>query len=296
MQTAYRPVLARTPAQNLMVAPGHTVVLWSPERLNLSSKKVGIQILEARHFVICVDQTYHARDTSETIFTADANEQRSIVGETKTAMACAVEIMLQHGGRGVQILGSLIDVPEAKVEALENKLVQRGWFEAPQLQQLLAILDEVPPSDDLEATAISDIREGVVTAIEYRSNRLNDQIGEAQRSKDGGMGRSTLTSQDRAYYDEVGIIAPTALTQMEPDKLREETEPTAKPGLSLEDVLALMDRNNQVVVGTLAEAMNNFGQTIINQTQGKDSTNGEETGKNVTAGRKNKEVKEAATA
>jgi hypothetical protein len=37
MQQAFKPVLVQTPAANLLMQPGHTAVLWSPETLDASA-------------------------------------------------------------------------------------------------------------------------------------------------------------------------------------------------------------------------------------------------------------------
>lgn len=260
MQQAYKPAMALSPAMDLMSQAGHTVVLWSPEHLNLSHKQVGIQKVEARHFVILTDQVFHSRDTSEAIFQADLNAPRGIVRETKTAYACAYEIIIQHAARGVVILDSFLDVPVAKVEALENKLKQAGWFDAEKIPQLKEILEGVKASDAIERTAIDDLKNAVETTITYRMARLDDSMGEAQRAKEGNMGRATLTREERAYYEEIGLELPESVTQ----------SAVAQTG-SLADgnaVAELLASNNQAMISVMADAMNNFAATLVAQIKG----------------------------
>jgi hypothetical protein len=259
MQQAYKPVMALSPAQDLMTQGGHTVVLWSPEHLNLSHKQVGIQKVEARHFVILTDQVFHSRDESEAVFQADLNAPRGIVRQTKTAFACAYEIIIQHAARGVVILDSFLDVPVAKVEALENKLKQAGWFEAEKIPQLKEILEGIKASDAIERTAIDDLKNAVDTTITYRMARLDDSMGEAQRAKEGNMGRATLTREERAYYEEIGLELPESVTQS-----------AVNPAAPFDGnaVAELMATNNQAMIDVMANAMNNFATTLMNQMKG----------------------------
>jgi hypothetical protein len=259
MQQAYKPAMATSPAQDLMSQTGHTVVLWSPEHLNLSHKQVGIQKVEARHFVIFTDQVFHSRDESEAIFQADLNAPRAVVRQVKTAFACAYEVIIQHAARGVVILDSFLDVPVAKVEALENKLKQAGWFEAEKIPQLKAILEGIKASDAIERTAIDDLKNAVETTITYRMARLDDSMGEAQRAKEGNMGRATLTREERTYYEEIGLELPESVTQS-----------AVNPAASFDGnaVAELMASNNQAMIDVMASAMNNFATTLINQMKG----------------------------
>lgn len=259
MQQAYKPAMALTPAQDLMTQGGHTVVLWSPEHLNLSHKQVGIQKIEARHFVILTDQVFHSRDESEAIFQADLNAPRGIVRQTKTAFACAYEIIIQHAARGVVILDSFLDVPVAKVEALENKLKQAGWFDAEKIPQLKEILEGIKASDAIERTAIDDLKNAVETTITYRMARLDDSMGEAQRAKEGNMGRATLTREERAYYEEIGLELPESVTQS-----------AVNPAAPFDGnaVAELMATNNQAMIDVMANAMNNFAATLVAQMKG----------------------------
>jgi len=262
MQQAYKPAMATSPVMDLMNQTGHTVVLWSPEHLNLSHKQVGIQKVEARHFVIFTDQVFHARDESEAIFQADLNAPRGIVRQTKTAFACAYEVIIQHAARGVVILDSFLDVPVAKVEALENKLKQAGWFGAEKIPQLKDILEGVKASDAIERTAIDDLKNAVETTITYRMARLDDSMGEAQRAKEGNMGRATLTREERAYYEEIGLELPESVTQS-PVNLAASAVP-----FDGNAVAELMATNNQAMIDVMANAMNNFATTLINQMKG----------------------------
>lgn len=259
MQQAYKPAMAISPAQDLMSQTGHTVVLWSPEHLNLSHKQVGIQKVEARHFVIFTDQVFHSRDESEAIFQADLNAPRAVVRQIKTAFACAYEVIIQHAARGVVILDSFLDVPVAKVEALENKLKQAGWFEAEKIPQLKAILEGIKASDAIERTAIDDLKNAVETTITYRMARFDDSMGEAQRAKEGNMGRATLTREERTYYEEIGLELPESVTQS-----------AVNPAASFDGnaVAELMASNNQAMIDVMASAMNNFATTLINQMKG----------------------------
>lgn len=252
MQQAYKPVMALNPAMNLLTQPGHTAVLWSPERLNASHKQVGIQIVEARHFVLLSDQTYHARDESEAIFQADLNAPRGIVLQTKTAYACALEIITQWGDRGAVILESFLDVPAAKVEALENKLVRKGWFAVETLPELFAILGDVTPSDDLEATAIEDLRKSVAAAIEHREKVLLNSKGEMQRAREGNMGRANLTRVEIDYYKEAGFDIDESAATVAPQPM----------GTDMTELAKLFAEERKATVEVFAEAMANVVASI----------------------------------
>jgi len=257
----------------LMNQTGHTVVLWSPEHLNLSHKQVGIQKVEARQFVIFTDQVFHSRDESEAIFQADLNAPRGIVRQTKTAFACAYEVIIQHAARGVVILDSFLDVSVAKVEALENKLKQAGWFNAEKIPQLKGILEGIKASDAIERTAIDDLKNAVERTIDYRMARLDDSMGEAQRAKEGNMGRATLTREERVYYEEIGIELPESVTQS-----------SVGPAAPFDGnaVAELMATNNQAMIDVMANAMNNFATTLMNQMKGSQTDAEKESGKRKT--------------
>lgn len=269
MQQAYKPAMAISPAMDLMNQTGHTVVLWSPEHLNLSHKQVGIQKVEARQFVIFTDQVFHSRDESEAIFQADLNALRGIVRQTKTAFACAYEVIIQHAARGVVILDSFLDVPVAKVEALENKLKQAGWFDAEKIPQLKEILEGIKASDAIERTAIDDLKNAVEATITYRMARFDDSMGEAQRAKEGNMGRATLTREERAYYEEIGLELPESVTQSAVN--------SAAP-FDGNAVAELMATNNQAMIDVMANAMNNFAATLVAQMKGGQTDGEKESG------------------
>lgn len=249
MQQAYRPATPRTAEQNLLFEPGHTVVLWTPEKLNLADRKVGIHTAEARHFIVLTDQTYRVRDETERMFMADAGEERGIISETRMAHNCAFEILLRHGARGAVVIDSLCDTSVAKIKQLEDKLAAKGWFEVPQLQGLLAILDQIAPSDQIEQEAIDQLRIAINTGINFRMAKLDDSVQEAEQAKkDGGFGRSNLTRTERDYYGEIGFDLPEMLSQPERNRGG--------------DVQAQPDQTSQIretaaaIAGPFAEAMN----------------------------------------
>lgn len=213
MQQAFKPVLVQTPAANLLMQPGHTAVLWSPETLDASRKQIGVNQVKARHFVLFHDQTILVRDESEAIFQADLNVPRGIVNQIKTGYACAMECVIQWGARGVTVLESFLDVPPAKVQALEDKLSALGWFdpEVP-LSGLLEILSRVKPSDRYEEQAISDLQKSIAAAITHREQALGDAKGEMRRAKEGKQGRAYLSEQEIAYYREAGFVVDEEAT------------------------------------------------------------------------------------
>lgn len=269
MQQAYKPAMAISPAMDLLVQTGHTVVLWSPEKLGLYHKQVGINLVEARHFVVLTDQTFHCRDESEMIFQADLNAPRGIVQQTKTAQACAIELIGQYGDRGVVILNSLLDAPMAKVEALENKLAQLGWFEKDSLTELFPILDAVKPSDDLEETAIGTLREATASAIKFRESYLADAKGEMLRAREGKMGRANLTQQEVAYAREAGFDIDDNATTI--------NQPAPTSNNDIERLAAMFAENNKAIVDTFATAMNNIlaqSQVKGGQTDGNEKESG----------------------
>ena len=214
MQEAYRPATPRTKEQNLLFEPGHTVVMWTPEDLNLSNRRVGLQSAKGRNFLVLTDQVFRVRDTSERIFSADPGENQGIVNEAKYAHLCAYEILLAHSARGVAIIDSLCDTSPAKVQLFEDRLRAKGWFDVPRLQDMIQILDEFVPSDYLEEEAVTALRVALERTIEYRSARLDDSIQEAEQAKkENGIGRSNLTRTERAYYAEIGFDLPEMLSQ-----------------------------------------------------------------------------------
>lgn len=214
MQEAYRPATPRTAEQNLLFEPGHTVVMWTPEDLNLSNKKVGLQFAKGRNFLVLTDQVYRVRDTTERMFNADPGEQQGIVNEAKYAHLCAYEVLLAHSARGVAIIDSLCDTTPAKVQLFEDRLRAKGWFDVPRLQDMIQILNEFVTSDYAEEEAVNALRVALERTIEYRSARLDDSIQEAEQAKkEDGIGRSNLTRTERAYYAEIGFDLPEMLSQ-----------------------------------------------------------------------------------
>lgn len=284
MQSAFKPVLVEQPLASLLTQIGHTAVLWSPEALDLSNKQVGVQRIEPRQFVILHDQTYLIRDESEALFVGGGEMRRGLVPYTKPAYACAVEIIIQHGARGAVILDSLADVSPAKVQLLEDKLAALGWFDVRQLIQLTAILEQVKHSDDLESAAIADLKEAVTTAIRFRLARMDDVIGEAQRAREGNMGRSIVTREDVAYFAEIGANIPETLTQ-----------PIPEAGVSPDSLAKAIAESNQAVVTVMSEAMEKamgrITENVIAQLKGENhAQENTGTGKKETG----KEVKKAA--
>lgn len=276
MQTAYREAKVLTPTENLAITPGHTVVLWSPEKLVLAHKQVGIQIVPAREFIQLHDQVSVERDTSEAFFSSDLSVERSLVRQVKTAYACALEINISYGARGAVILDSLLDVSEAAVLSFEQKLASVGWFTEPRLDGLIALLSKITPSNQGEAEAITRLEQGINTAIEYRLSKVDDWIGEAQRAREGKPGRATLTREEYAYATEIGLEIPQTLTS-----------PMPQAGVGMAEVEQRLEQNNMAFAETLAAALNNFGEKLlatrgatneVNETSNTKES-GEETGK-----------------
>jgi len=252
MQEAYKPVMAMTPAMNLLSQPGHTAVVWSPERLNASHKQVGVQTVEARHFVFLRDQTYHTRDESEAIFQADLNAPRGIVLHTKTAYACALEIVTQWGDRGAVILESYLDVPPAKIQAFEAKLSEEGWFEVQTLPEMFAVLQKVQPSDRAEEQAVEDLQKSIAAAIEHREKSLTNSKGEMQRAREGHMGRANLSRVEVAYYREAGFEVDEAAA----------TVTSVPMSADMTQLAEMFTANNKAIVDTFADTMTQMMQQL----------------------------------
>lgn len=255
MEQAYRPATPRTKEQNLLFEPGHTVVMWAPEDLNLSNRKVGLQFAKGRNFLFLTDQVFRVRDTTERMFNADPGENQGIVNEAKYAHLCAYEILLAHAARGVAIIDSLCDTSPAKVQLFEDKLRAKGWFEVPRLQDMIQILNEFVTSDYAEEEAVNALRVALERTIEYRSARLDDSIQEAEQAKkEDGIGRSNLTRTERAYYAEIGFDLPEMLSQpvQNMDKATE-----AQPVDQVDQIRQV----TAAIAGPFAEAMNDaFGK------------------------------------
>lgn len=251
MQQAYRPAMAISPGQNLLIQAGHTAVIWSPEKLGLHNKYVGIQTVEARHFVLLRDQGQGIRDESETVFQSEASQPRAMVVHTKTAHACALEILIQHGGRGVVVLDAFTDVPVAKIEAFEQKLIELGWFTTPLLTDLTGILDKVVASDAIEAQVVKDLRTAVESSIAYRMAKLDDSVNEIQGRKNGHMGRSALTREETAYYAEIGITLPDSVSSAQ-------TSST-----TIDEVDEKVDRKLAAFAEVIADALNNRVTAVV---------------------------------
>jgi len=256
MQQAYKPAQELNPTQSLLVTPGHTCVIFSPEALDLSRKFVGLQKIEARHLVLMRDQVYIEKDSSETIFTADPGVERGLVRQVKTALACALEINIQHGARGMVILDCMIDAHEAQMAAFEAKLEALGWFTNPRLDALESILAKVVPSSTMEEKAIEALRTAISTAVTYRVARADDMLGEAQRAREGKQGRASMTRTEREYLMEIGMDLPESLTAPMPAALDEQT------------LNERFEKNNQALIETLSAAMNNFAAAVLARTEG----------------------------
>lgn len=252
MQQAYKPAMAISPGQNLLIQAGHTAVIWSPEKLGLHNKYVGIQTVEARHFVLLRDQGQGIKDESETVFQSEASQPRAMVVHTKTAHACALEILIQHGGRGVVVLDAFTDVPAAKIEAFEQKLIALGWFTTPLLTDLTSILDQVEPSDAMEAQVIKDLKVAVESAVAYRMSKMDDSINEIQGRKNGHMGRSALTREETAYYAEIGVVLPDSVT----------SAPISQTA-DLEEAESRLDRKFEALVGAMTNAFNSKIDAVV---------------------------------
>lgn len=259
MQETYGQSSRLQVTRNILEELGHTVVLFSPEKLNLTNRRVGIQVIEARHFVFVRDQTYRVRDESEAIFTADPGEERGFSNYTKSAHKCAMEVMIQHGSRGAGVITAFDDVPIAKIEAFEKKLAALGWFEVPQLQQLLGILEQVQPSDAMEQKAVEEVFNLIQTGISHRLAKLDDSIMEAEQSKkDGGIGRSNLTRDERSYYAEIGVDLPNMLSQPV-QNIQAQEQQTAQPGNQVE----LIGQVASAIAEPMADMMNQTVEKVV---------------------------------
>lgn len=261
MQTAYREVreTGNQPVQSLMMEPGHSVLLWTPETLDLSRKTVGLQRIEARHFAVFYDQQLLERDQSETIFQDQSGQPRQLMRYTKTAMACAVEVLIQFGGRGVVIIDSMLDRPQAALVQFEAKLANEGWFDrekAPQLDDLIAIINGLTAagawSDAKEEQAANGLLMGISTAINHRATYADDMMGEAQRAREGKQGRANLTREEQTYLGEIGFTIPTDVAALDVKKVVAQV-PMA--GVSPE-VVELMQANNAALVSVFSDALN----------------------------------------
>lgn len=256
MQTSFRPEKVLSPTENLAVQPGHTVVVWSPEILNLSHKNVGIQIIPARELIQLHDQISIERDTSEAFYSSDLSEGRGQVPVVHTAYACALEIGIAYGARGMVIVDSFLDTSEAAVLAFENKLRSVGWFDEPRLDLLLPMLGKIVPSNKGEAQALERLEHGIREAVQYRLSKADDWMGEAQRAREGKMGRASLTREEFAYLKEIGLEIPESITAPMPTT-------AGVDAATLEDKLAQRDK---VFAETLAEALGKFGTDIMKAT------------------------------
>lgn len=259
MQETYGQSQRLQVTRNILEELGHTVVLFSSEKLNLTNKRVGIQMIEARHFVFVRDQTYRVRDETEAIFTADPGQERGFINYTKAAHKCAMEVMIQHASRGVGVIAAFDDVPIAKIEAFEKKLAALGWFEVPQLQQLLGILEQVQPSDEMEQKAAEELFNLVQTGISHRLAKLDDSIMEAEQSKkDGGIGRSNLTRDERSYYAEIGVDLPNMLSQPV-QNIQAQEQQTAQSGSQVE----LIGQVASAIAEPMADMMNQTVEKVV---------------------------------
>lgn len=279
MQTAYKEVreAANQPVQSLMMEPGHSVVLWTPETLDLSRKQVGLQRIEARNFAVFFDQAILDRDQSETIFQDQSGQPRQLVRYTKTATACAVEVLIQFGARGVVILDSLLDRPQGALVQFEAKLVNAGWFDReknPRLDDLIGIISELTAagawSDDKEGKAATDLLQAISTAITYRATYADDMMGEAQRAREGKQGRANLTREEQTYLSEIGFAIPTDVAALDVKKAAAQVQ---LPGVSPE-VIELMQANNQALVSVMTDALNKQAEVFIRMLEMKGAQSG----------------------
>jgi hypothetical protein len=262
MQTAYREVreAGNMPVQSLMMEPGHSVLLWTPETLDLSRKQVGLQRIEARNFAVFYDQQILERDQSETIFQDASGQPRQLVRHTKTAMACAVEVLIQFGARGVVVLGSMLDRPQGAMVQFEAKLVNAGWFDrekAPLLDDLVAVINGLTAagawSDAKEQKAADDLLMAISTAINHRATYADDLMGEAQRAREGKQGRANLTREEQTYLAEIGFNIPTDVAALD---IKKAAAQVPMAGVS-PAVIELMQVNNRALVSVFSDALNN---------------------------------------
>jgi hypothetical protein len=261
MQTAYKPAQELNPTQNLMFQTGHSVVVWSPEMLNLSHKFVGVQFVLPREMVVLHDQSMLEPDQSEAFFAGQLGETRGMVRQTKTAYACALEINVGYGVRGAVILESMTDTPEAAITMFENKLRALGWFDNPRLDALSGILNKVEVSDEREAQAITTLHTAINSAITYRAAMASDMLGEAQRAREGKAGRASLTATERNYLLEIGMELPESVTAPIPTSLDER------------EIEARFEQNNTALIEVLTAAMNQNSAMMLKMLEAKDKQN-----------------------
>jgi hypothetical protein len=287
MQTAYREVreAANQPIQSLMMEPGHSVLLWTPETLDLSRKQVGLQRIEARNFAVFYDQQILERDQSETIFQDASGQPRQLVRHTKTAMACAVEVLIQFGARGVVVLDSMLDRPQGAMVQFEAKLVNAGWFDrekAPLLDDLVGIINSLTAagawSDAKEQKAADDLLMAISTAINHRATYADDLMGEAQRAREGKQGRANLTREEQTYLAEIGFNIPTDVAALDVKKAAAQV-PMA--GVSPE-VIELMQANNAALVSVMSDALNKQADFLMRALELKGGQSGTGTDGNTT--------------
>jgi hypothetical protein len=241
-----------------MMEPGHSVLLWTPETLDLSRKSVGLQRIEARNFAVFFDQQLLERDQSETIFQDQSGQARQLVRYTKTAMACAVEVLIQFGARGVVIIDSMLDRPQGALVQFEAKLASAGWFDrekAPLLDDLAEIVNQLTAngawSDAKEEKAAEDLLQAISTAITHRATYADDAMGEAQRAREGKQGRANLTRAEQAYLAEIGFTVPTDVAALDVKKAAAQGQSAVSP-----EVIELMQANNAALVSVFSDALN----------------------------------------
>lgn len=246
-----------------MMEPGHSVLLWTPETLDLSRKQVGLQRIEARNFAVFYDQQILERDQSETIFQDQSGQARQLVRHTKTAMACAVEVLIQFGARGVVVLDSMLDRPQGALVQFEAKLVNAGWFDrekAPLLDDLVGIINSLTAagawSDAKEQKAADDLLVAISTAINHRATYADDMMGEAQRAREGKQGRANMTREEQNYLSEIGFTIPTDVAALD---VRKAAAQVPMAGVSPE-VIELMSANNAALVSVMSDALNKQGE------------------------------------
>ena len=271
MQQAYKPAKAITTQENLLIEAGHTAVLFSPERLNLSEKQVGVMFVEARHFVILRDQTLRVLDQSENRFGGGSTEEgpkTPVQNYTKPAHACGQEILISFEQRGATVIFAFNDVSAAKVQLLEDKLNRLGWFEVPTLEDLLGILSRVAISDEIEGRAVEELTISINTAIAYRQSRFDDTVTELEGKRAGQMGRAKMTEVEKTYYAEAGLVVPDTVNQAVPEPV---------------DEAELTRRVAEAVVKPMSDAMNNFAEALTRKLEGGQANGSEESGKEVGA-------------
>ena len=272
MQQAYKPAKAITTQESLLIETGHTAVLFSPERLNLTEKQVGVMFVEARHFVILRDQTLRVLDQSENRFGGGSTEEgpkTPVQNYTKPAHACGQEILISFEQRGATVIFAFNDVSAAKVQLLEDKLNRLGWFDVPTLEDLLDILGRVAISDEIEGRAVEELTISINTAIAYRQSRFDDTVTELEGKRAGQMGRAKMTEVEKTYYAEAGLVVPDTVNQVVPEPV---------------DEAELTRRVAEAVVKPMSDAMNNFAEALTKKLeQGGQANGSEENGKEVGA-------------